>query len=272
NMLNEAAILTARRRKDSVTHLEVEDAIDRITIGLTMNPLMDSKKKRLIAYHELGHALLMTLLEHTDPLDKVTIIPRSGGVGGFAKPLLRRTDIDDGLQTRASLLDQITVSLGGRATEAEIFGADEVTIGAASDIRMVADYARRMVTRYGMSELGTFAMETTNNEVFLGRDLMTQNQEYSEEMATKIDHQIRAIAFQCYDRARTIVRENRPLLDHLADMLIEQETLDGDAFRKIVAQYTELPEGQRDIQIDAIVKDNVPQETSSEPEGAIAAK
>ncbi|MGF1515887.1 MAG: ATP-dependent zinc metalloprotease FtsH [Elainellaceae cyanobacterium] len=255
NMLNEAAILTARRRKDAVTHLEIEDAIDRITIGLTMNPLMDSKKKRLVAYHELGHALLMTLLEHTDPLDKVTIIPRSGGVGGFAKPLLRRTDIDDGLQTRAGLLDQITVSLGGRATEAEIFGADEVTIGAASDIRMVADCARRMVTRYGMSDLGTFAMETTGNEVFLGRDLVTQNQEYSEEMATQIDHKIRAIAFQCYDRARHIIRKNRPLLDHLADLLVEQETLDGDTFRKIVAEYTELPEGQRNIHLESMVKE-----------------
>ncbi|MEO0409406.1 MAG: ATP-dependent zinc metalloprotease FtsH [Cyanobacteria bacterium P01_A01_bin.135] len=252
NMLNEAAILTARRRKDAITHLEVEDAIDRITIGLTMNPLLDSKKKRLIAYHELGHALLMTLLEHTDPLDKVTIIPRSGGVGGFAKPLLRRTDIDDGLQTRAGILDQITVYLGGRAAEAEIFGKDEITIGAASDIRAVANFARKMVTRYGMSDLGSFAMETTGNEVFLGRDLVTNNQEYSEEMATKIDHQIRAIAMQCYERARAIIRENRPLMDRLADLLVEQETIDGDTFRKIVSEYTELPEGQRDLQLEAI--------------------
>ena len=252
NMLNEAAILTARRRKDAISHLEVEDAIDRITIGLTMNPLLDSKKKRLIAYHELGHALLMTLLEHTDPLDKVTIIPRSGGVGGFAKPLLRRTDIDDGPQTRAGILDQITVYLGGRAAEAEIFGKDEITIGAASDIRAVADFARKMVTRYGMSDLGSFAMETTGNEVFLGRDLVTNNQEYSEEMATKIDHQIRAIAMQCYERARNIIRENRALMDHLADMLVEQETVDGDTFRKIVAEYTELPESQRDLQLEAI--------------------
>jgi len=272
NMLNEAAILTARRRKEAITHLEVEDAIDRITIGLTMNPLMDSKKKRLIAYHELGHALLMTLLEHTDPLDKVTIIPRSGGVGGFAKPLLQRTDIDDGLQTRAGLLDQITVYLGGRATEAEVFGSDEVTIGAASDIRAVADYARKMVTRYGMSELGSFAMETTGNEVFLGRDFMTQNQEYSEDMATKIDHHIRAIAFQCYERARQVVRENRALLDHLADMLVDQETLEGDLFRKIVAEYTELPESQRNIQLDELIIGKPVSEEPDQTEGAVAVK
>lgn len=252
NMLNEAAILTARRRKDEITPLEIDDAIDRVTIGLTLNPLMDSKKKRLIAYHELGHALLMTLLEHTDPLDKVTIIPRSGGIGGFAKPLLRRDDIDDGLQTRAELLDRITVYLGGRAAEEEIFGHDEVTIGASGDIKAVANFARKMVTRYGMSDLGSFAMETGNNEVFLGRDLMSQAPEYSEELATKIDRQVRSIVVKCYERARTIVRENRPLVDRLADLLLERETIEGDEFREIVASYTELPEHQRELQLEAL--------------------
>ncbi len=268
NMLNEAAILTARRRKDAITHLEVEDAIDRILVGLTMNPLLDGKKKRLIAYHELGHALLMTLLNHTDPLDKVTIIPRSGGTLGFAMPLLRRAGVDDGLETRAGLLDEITMALGGRAAEAEVFGPDEVTGGAMSDIQKVADSARKMVTRYGMSDLGTFALETASNEVFLGRDLMPRNQEYSEEMATKIDRRIRDIAFQCYDQARQIIRENRSLMDHLADVLIEQETIDGDTFRKIVAEYTELPEGQRDIHLESIAV--IKSEEAEQPQGAIA--
>lgn len=252
NMLNEAAILTARRRKDEISLTEIDDAIDRITIGLTMNPLMDSKKKRLIAYHELGHALLMTLLENTDPLDKVTIIPRSGGIGGFAKPLLRRDDIDDGLQTRSELLDRITVYLGGRASEEEVFGHDEVTIGASGDIKAVADFSRKMVTRYGMSDLGSFAMETGGGEVFLGRDLMSQGPEYSEELATKIDAQIRSIVNHCYNRARSIIRENRPLLDRLADLLLERETIDGDEFRNIVASYTELPESQKELHLQTI--------------------
>ncbi|MEB3231462.1 MAG: ATP-dependent zinc metalloprotease FtsH, partial [Leptolyngbyaceae bacterium] len=117
NVLNEAAILTARRRKDEITPTEIDDAIDRVTVGLTLTPLMDSKKKRLIAYHELGHAIALTLLNHTQPVDKVTIIPRSGGMGGFTKWLPR--DNDDGLQSRAELLDSITVALGGRAAEAE---------------------------------------------------------------------------------------------------------------------------------------------------------
>ena len=252
NMLNEAAILTARRRKDAITPLEIDDAIDRVTIGLTMNPLMDSKKKRLIAYHEMGHALLMTLLEHTDPLDKVTIIPRSGGIGGFAKPLLRRDDIDDGLQTRSELLDRITVYLGGRASEEEIFGHDEVTVGASGDIKAVADFARKMVTRYGMSDLGSFAMETGGNEVFLGRDLMSQGPEYSEELATQIDAQIRGIVMHCYDRARLLIRTNRPLVDRLVDLLLERETIDGDEFRSIVASHTDLPASQKELHLQAI--------------------
>ena len=246
NMLNEAAILTARRRKEAVGSQEIDDAIDRVTIGMTLNPLMDSKKKRLTAYHEVGHALLMTLLPHTDPLDKVTIIPRSGGIGGFAKPLPSE-DSDFGLETRARIVDLITIFLGGRAAEEEIFGHDEVTQGAASDLQAVADYSRRMVTRYGMSDLGPFALETSgSNEVFLGRDLMVRS-EYSEEIATKIDHQVRSIVMRCYQQARRIIRENRPLMDKLVDLLLEQETLGGDQFRAIVAEYTTLPESQQSL-------------------------
>jgi cell division protease FtsH len=242
NMLNEAAILTARRRKDEVTPLEIDDAIDRITIGLKLTPLLDSKKKRLTAYHEIGHALLMTLLPHSDPLDKVTIIPRSGGVGGFAKPV--PSDDDLNIESRSEILDFITIALGGRAAEEEIFGHDEVTLGAVSDIRAVADYARRMVTRYGMSDLGPVALEGGGSEIFLGRDFMQQGAEYSEEMAIKIDRQIRQIVFRCFEEARRLIRENRALVDRLVDVLLDQETIEGDQFRQIVAEYTQLPAQQ----------------------------
>ncbi|WP_277882196.1 ATP-dependent zinc metalloprotease FtsH [Oculatella sp. FACHB-28] len=241
NLLNEAAILTARRRKETIGNLEVDDAIDRITIGMSLMPLLDSKKKRLVAYHEVGHALLMTLLKNTDPLDKVTIIPRSGGIGGFAKPLLNQESIDDGLHSRANFLDRITVALGGRAVEEEVFGHDEVTAGASSDIRAVANYARSMVTLYGMSDLGPVALESGSSEVFLGRDLMTRNTEYSEEMATKIDRQVRSIVFNCYEEARQIIRENRALIDRLVDTLLDQETVEGDQFRQIVSEYVDQP-------------------------------
>jgi cell division protease FtsH len=243
NLLNEAAILTARRRKEEITPLEIDDAIDRITTGMTLTPLLDSKKKRLIAYHEVGHALLMTLLKHSDPLNKVTIIPRSGGVGGFAQQTFNEEMIDSGLYTRAWLLDRITIALGGRAAEEEVFGDSEVTVGASGDIRVVADLAREMVTRYGMSDLGPFALESGNSEVFLGRDLMSRS-EYSEEIAVKIDHQVRDIATRCHREARRIIRENRALLDKLVEILLEQETIDGEQFRKIVGESVELPEQQ----------------------------
>lgn len=237
NLLNEAAILTARRRKEAITPAEVDDAIDRVSIGMQLTPLLDSKKKRLIAYHEVGHALLMTLLKNSDPLNKVTILPRSGGIGGFAQPLPNEEVIDSGLYTRAWILDRITISLGGRAAEEEVFGYDEVTIGAASDIRHVAELAREMVTRYGMSDLGPLALETPNNEVFLGRD-WTPRSEYSEGMATKIDQQVRGIAVYCHQRARQLIREHRTLIDALVDRLLDQETIEGDDFRKVVAEYS----------------------------------
>jgi cell division protease FtsH len=242
NMLNEAAILTARRRKDAITGLEIDDAIDRVTIGLTLTPLLDSKKKRLIAYHEVGHALLMTLLPHTNPLDKVTIIPRSGGIGGFAKPLLSGEDMR--IDSRSEIVDRITVSLGGRAAEEEVFGHDEVTDGAAGDVRSVASIARQMVTLYGMSDLGPIALEGGGGEVFLGRDLMNQSSECSEEMATKIDRQIREIVFRCHAEARRLIKENRALVDRLAEVLLDQETIEGDQFRQLVAEYADLPEKQ----------------------------
>ncbi len=241
NLLNEAAILTARRRKEAIGPLEIDDAIDRVTIGLMLNPLLDSSRKRMTAYHEVGHALLMTLLKHSDLLDKVTIIPRSGGIEGFSQSIPDEDTIDSGLYTRGWLLDRITVALGGLAAEAEVFGPDEVTTGASSDIRRVADLARRMVTLFGMSDLGPLALETPGNEVFLGRDWMPRS-EYSEEIAAQIDRQVREIATRCYSEARRIIRENRPLVDRLVDLLLDQETIEGDDFRKLVAEYMDVPE------------------------------
>ncbi|MBW4460713.1 MAG: ATP-dependent zinc metalloprotease FtsH [Nodosilinea sp. WJT8-NPBG4] len=241
NLLNEAAILTARRRKESMGMVEIEDAIDRITIGLSLTPLLDSSRKRMTAYHEVGHALLTTLLTHSDELNKVTIIPRSGGIEGFTQSLPNEDIIDSGLYTRNWLIDRITVALGGFAAEAEVFGDDETTTGASGDIQQVSNLARQMVTLYGMSELGPVALESMDNQVFLGRNLMPRS-EVSEEMASKIDAQVRGIALNCLDRARSLLREHRVLMDHLVDVLLERETVDGQEFRQIVSEYTQIPE------------------------------
>ena len=157
NLLNEAAILTARRRKEAITMLEIDDAVDRVIAGMEGTPLVDSKSKRLIAYHEVGHAIVGTLLKDHDPVQKVTLIPR-----GQAQGLTWFTPNEEqGLTTRAQLLARIAGAMGGRAAEEEIFGQDEVTTGAGGDLQQVTGMARQMVTRFGMSDLGPVSLESS---------------------------------------------------------------------------------------------------------------
>ncbi|APB32964.1 cell division protein atp-dependent metalloprotease ftsh [Gloeomargarita lithophora Alchichica-D10] len=229
NLLNEAAILTARRRKEAMTPLEVEDAIDRVTIGLTLNPLMDSKKKRLIAYHEIGHALLIALLPDTDPLNKVTIIPRSGGIGGFSQQVFNEERVDSGLYTRSWMYHQIIATLGGRAAEVEVFGESEVTIGASNDLQVITELAREMVTRYGMSELGLVSLEEATE--------WWQRPNYSDELANKVDHLVRTMTQKAYQEARRLLRTHRPLMDQLVERLLEQETIEGEEFYALLRDY-----------------------------------
>jgi cell division protease FtsH len=232
NLLNEAAILTARRRKEAVTMLEIDDAIDRVVAGMERPPLVDSKKKRLIAYHEIGHALVAAMLQNHAPLQKVTLVPRGQALGlTWFTP-----GEEQGLETRAEKIADITSTMGGRAAEQVIYGEDEITTGASNDIQVVTNIARQMVTMLGMSDLGTVALESAGNEIFLGRNLMPQS-EYSEEMASRIDEQVRAIATQCYEDACRIIRENRMLVDHLVDVLMEQESIDGEQFRQLIESY-----------------------------------
>jgi cell division protease FtsH len=237
NLLNEAAILTARRRKEAITIIEINDAVDRVVAGMEGTPLVDSKSKRLIAYHEVGHAIVGTLLKDHDPVQKVTLIPR-----GQAQGLTWFMPSDEqGLISRSQLKARITGALGGRAAEDVIFGQAEVTTGAGNDLQQVTGMARQMVTRFGMSDLGPLSLEGQNTEVFLGRDWMTRS-EYSEAIAARIDTQVRAIVEDCYEASKRIVREHRSAMDRLVDLLIEKETIDGEEFRQIVAEYTTVPE------------------------------
>ncbi|MGH1393777.1 MAG: ATP-dependent zinc metalloprotease FtsH2 [Trichormus sp.] len=237
NLLNEAAILTARRRKEGITLSEIDDAVDRVVAGMEGTPLVDSKSKRLIAYHEVGHALVGTLLKDHDPVQKVTLIPR-----GQAQGLTWFTPNEEqGLISRSQLKARITGALGGRAAEDIIFGAAEVTTGAGGDLQQVTGMARQMVTRFGMSDLGPLSLESQQGEVFLGRDWMTRS-DYSESIAARIDSQVREIVEDCYETAKKIIRENRTVTDRIVDLLIEKETIDGEEFRRIVAEYTDVPE------------------------------
>jgi len=231
NLLNQAAILTARRRKEAITILEIDDAVDRVVAGMERTPLVDSKSKRLIAYHEVGHALVGTLLKDHDPVQKVTLIPRGQALGlTWFSP-----NEEQGLVSRSQLKARITATLGGRAAEEIVFGKPEVTTGAGNDLQQVTGMARQMVTRFGMSELGPLSLENQNGEVFLGRDWMNKS-DYSEEIAAKIDSQVREIVNTCYQTCKELLQENRPLLERLVDLLSDQETIDGELFRKIVAE------------------------------------
>ena len=240
NLLNEAAILTARRRKEAITISEIDDAVDRVVAGMEGTPLTDGKSKRLIAYHEIGHAIVGTLVKDHDPVQKVTLIPR-----GQAQGLTWFTPNEDqGLISRSQLMARIAGAMGGRAAEEEIFGSDEVTTGAGGDLQQVTEMARQMVTIYGMSDLGPIALGGQGGQVFLGAGL-TSRAEYSEEVASRIDDQVRQIAEHGHQLARKIVRENREAIDRLVDLLIEKETIDGEELKQIVSEYAEVPEKER---------------------------
>ena len=250
NLLNEAAILTARRHKDAVTMAEVNDAVDRIVAGMEGVPLVDSKAKRLIAYHEIGHAIVATMIPGHDPVEKVTIIPRgrAGGLTWFTP------DEEIGLESKAKILAQITSTLGGRAAEEIVFGKDEVTDGASHDIEVVTSMARKMVTKFGMTDLGALALESQEQPVFLGGDSGSRN-DYSEEIAAQIDIRIRNIAFDCLNKARSIISENRLAVDRIVDLLIERETINGQEFRELLAKFSPVYESSQKVdQVRSLLK------------------
>jgi len=244
NLLNEAAILTARRRKESISISEIDDSVDRIVAGMEGSPLTDGRSKRLIAYHEVGHALIGSLVKAHDPVQKVTVIPR-----GQAKGLTWFTpDDEQTLVSRAQLKARIMGALGGRAAEDVVFGEGEITTGAGGDFQQVASMARQMVTRFGMSNLGPIALESGNQEVFVGRDLMTRS-EVSDSISKQIDESVRLMVKECYKETYSIVSKNREAMDKIVDLLIEKETLDGDEFVNILSKFTKIPEKERTPQL-----------------------
>ena len=240
NLLNEAAILTARRRKEATGLAEIDDAVDRIIAGMEGKPLTDGRSKRLIAYHEVGHALVGTLVKAHDPVQKVPLIPRGQAQGlTWFSP-----DEEQMLVSRAQLRARIMGALGGRAAEDVVFGYAEVTTGAGGDIQQVASIARQMVTRFGMSDLGQCSLEAGNQEVFLGRDLMTRS-DGSDATAARVDASVRKIVQSCYEETVKLVSEHRACMDRVVELLIEKESLDGDEFRAIVSEFTTVPEKER---------------------------
>ncbi len=230
NLLNEAAILTARNHKKLITNIEIEAALERITLGLGSKPLQYESKKRLIAYHEIGHALVASLTPFADKVDKVSIVPRMGGIGGFTRFWPDEEIIDSGLVTKGYLFSKLVVALGGRAAEILVFGTDEVTQGASGDLENVSRLAREMVTRFGFSSLGPVALDGAGSEVFLGRDLISTKPNYAESTGKAIDAQVRELAFSALGQALSLLGPKRETMDRLVEALIEEETLNTERF------------------------------------------
>jgi cell division protease FtsH len=228
NLINEAAILAARRNRKTIGMRELEEAIDRVIAGPERKSrIISDTEKRITAYHEVGHALVARMLPNVDPVHKISIIPR-GMAGGYTRILPSE---DRFLGTKSQFEDQISWGLGGRAAEDIIFG--EISSGASNDIEKATDIARRMVTQYGMSKkLGPMAFGQKDELVFLGREISEQRN-YSDEVAYEIDKEVRSIIDVAYAKAKRILMENRDKLIEVSELLIQKETLEGDEFEEM---------------------------------------
>ncbi len=235
NLLNEAAILAARRNLTEVAMDEINDAIDRVLAGPEKKDrVMSEKRKELVAYHEAGHALVGALMPDYDPVQKISIIPR-GRAGGLTWFTPSEDRMDSGLYSRSYLQNQMAVALGGRIAEEIVFGEEEVTTGASNDLQQVARVAKQMVTRFGMSDrLGPVALGRQQGNMFLGRDIAAER-DFSEETAAAIDDEVRNLVEQAYRRAKAVLVQNRPVLDKLAEMLVEKETVDSDELQELLS-------------------------------------
>lgn len=237
NLLNEAAIFTARRKKTEVGPDEISDALDRITIGAEKkDAVMTPHRKKLVAYHEAGHAVVGALTPDYDQVAKITIIPR-GGAGGLTFFAPNEQRVDSGLYSRQFLEGQLAVALGGRIAEEIIFGEDEVTTGASNDLQRVTQVAKQMVTRFGMSKkVGQLALNTDSGNPFMGRAMATGSPQMSSVLKADIDAEVRRLVNVAYTRAKSLLLSNRRLLDDLAELLMEKETVSAEEFQKLIAQ------------------------------------
>jgi cell division protease FtsH len=237
NLLNEGAILAGRRGKTAISAKEIDDSIDRIVAGMEGTIMTDGRSKSLVAYHEVGHAICGTLTPGHDPVQKVTLIPR-----GQARGLTWFIPGEDPtLISRQQIFARIVGALGGRAAEEVVFGDAEVTTGASSDLQQVSSMAKQMVTVFGMSDIGPWALMDPSAQ---GGDMimrMMARNSMSEKLAEDIDKAVKAISDKAYAVALDHIRSNRAAMDKLVEVLLEKETITGDEFRTILSEYTQIP-------------------------------
>ncbi len=263
NLVNEAALLAARRDKHQIGMTELEEAIERVMAGPERKShIMSDEEKRLTAYHEGGHTLVGMMLEHADPVHKVTIIPR-GRAGGYTLMLPKE---DRNYATRSELLDRLKVAMGGRVAEEVVL--KEISTGASQDIKQASQIVRSMVMQYGMSDvLGPVSYgEGADHQVFLGRDLNNQRN-YSEEVASEIDKEVRRIMEDAYEACRQIITENRDKLELIANALLERETLTAAELEELM-RTGKLPNPPQDDDHDDTGKPAMTPLASAEPVSA----
>ena len=237
NLLNEAAILAARKELTEVSNDEIGAAIERVMVGPEKKDrVISEKRKKLVAYHEAGHAVVGAVMPDYDPVQKISIIPR-GQAGGLTFFTPSEERMESGLYSRSYLQNQMAVALGGRVAEEIIYGEDEVTTGASNDLKQVASVARQMVTKFGMSDkLGPVALGRSQGGMFLGRDIASER-DFSEDTAATIDSEVSILVEIAYERAKKALNENRQVLEELTSMLMETETVDSLEFQDLLIRH-----------------------------------
>ncbi len=230
NLLNEAAILAAKDNRGYILQKDIQHSFVKVGIGAEKkSKVVSEKEKKITAYHEAGHAILFHVLPDVGPVYTVSIIPTGNGAAGYTMPLPEK---DEMFNTRGRMLQEITVCLGGRVAEEIIF--DDITTGASQDIKQATAMAKAMVTKFGMSEeLGLIHYGSDNEEVFVGRDFSSPTRGYGEEVAGKIDREVKRIVDECYQEAKRIIRENNSVLEACAAQLLEKEKITGEEFEAL---------------------------------------
>jgi len=240
NLVNEAALRAARYEKPAVTMEDFEYAKDKVMMGAERRSLaLSEEEKRIVAYHEAGHALVAALLPNADPLHKVTIIPR-----GLALGLTQQLPEEDRyLHPKSYLVDELVVLMAGRLAEQIVFGADHITTGAGNDLERATELARKMVCEWGMSRMGPLTFGKREEAIFLGKEF-ARHQDYSEATAVEIDSEIKLLVESSYRRAEELLTSHRPVLDRIATALLEREVLEGDEVYAMVSEHTGVPVGE----------------------------
>ncbi len=240
NLLNEAAIYAARNDQSKITNQEIDKALEKARFGLLSKPLTDSTKKRQIAYQIIGKTLVALLINSQDKLEKISLFKSLRDISGMTYFTPDEETIDSGLISRSYIYNKIVISLGARAAESIVFGANEVTQGSQKDLEDVYFWANQMVTKFGFSELGPIAFQSDSDSIFLGRDFMKRRKEYSQSTSKEIDKQIILIVNKGINHAIKLLSDKVELMDTLVDELMEKETLDSEYITNKLGSYLSL--------------------------------